>query len=765
MNKVILSLALKIFCMYSLINAQTPSTQKWVFETGDGMWSSPAIGADGTIYVGSYDDNLYAINPDGTQKWAFETGHNVKSSPAIGADGTIYIGSGDNNLYAINPDGTQKWAFKTGNLVYSSPAIGADSTIYVGSWDEKLYAIKPDGTQKWAFKTGDDIWSSPAIGTDGTIYVGSIDDNLYAINPDGTQKWAFETGHNVKSSPAIGADGTIYIGSWDNNLYAIKPDGTQKWAFETGSTVYSSPSIGADGTIYVGSYDDNLYAINPDGTQKWAFETGSTVYSSPAIGADSTIYVGSIDDNLYAINPDGTRKWAFKTGDNVGSSPAIGADGTIYVGSSDNNLYAIHSSSMGLAGSSWPKFHQNSQNTGFLRTLYIVDNTFNITFSEMEDPGIYIIKAYHFFLEDIIITDCTFDNPLFSINTPLPLTIKRGAQLVLTVQLQADSTGLYTSSLQAAYEIGGANKTKTVQTAAGIFLEDGSERTHVAHRVKKAYDECMADDPETAATQNNKGLLYRLLKRPDLAEPDLMDAVSTSLNDKFGYTGIMMNLGVVKSDQSLASEADEFYNVALADLSSNKDESTLAPQVYYNQAWEAYMNDDFTGADTSIAKTLSHVMTNDFLKAKAYVLRGAIYYQNGNTDAAIDDFNQAVLLDPDGPIGRLAQENLDALNTGVGDITAGLPQEFTLMPNYPNPFNPETMVSFGLPRDCEIKLIVYNVLGRVVRTLRKGMYKAGWHTLRWDGLDDSGRQVGTGIYLLMMNAGEFKSVQKMMLLR
>jgi outer membrane protein assembly factor BamB len=319
---------------------------KWSFTTGDAVRSSPAIGFDGTIYVGSYDNKLYAINPGGSQKWSFTAFDlpgllRIKSSPAVGADGTIYVGCDDGSLYAMNPDGSQKWSFTTFVQIESSPAIGADGTIYIGSNNGRLYAVNPDGSQKWYFTTEYMMFSSAAIAADGTIYVGSDDHKLYAINPDGSQKWSFTTGDAIWSSPAIGADGTIYVGSQDNNLYAINPDGSQKWSFTTGSYVDSSPAIGADGTIYVGSWDNNLYAINPDGSQKWSFATGDGIFSSPAIGADGTIYVGSGDKKLYAINPDGSQKWYFTTGSYVDSSPAIGADGTIYVGSFDKKLYAI----------------------------------------------------------------------------------------------------------------------------------------------------------------------------------------------------------------------------------------------------------------------------------------------------------------------------------------------------------------------------------------------------------------------------------------
>ena len=67
------------------------------------------------------------------------------SSPAIGSDGTVYVGSADNKLYAIKgKSGVKLWEFETESVVRSSPAIGPDGTVYVGSWDKKLYAIKTD---------------------------------------------------------------------------------------------------------------------------------------------------------------------------------------------------------------------------------------------------------------------------------------------------------------------------------------------------------------------------------------------------------------------------------------------------------------------------------------------------------------------------------------------------------------------------------------------------------------------------------------------
>jgi len=331
---------------YGGLNVMGPTVGKvrWTYPVGGYGEVSPTIGADGTIYIGSTDKNLYAINPDGTKKWTFTTGGAIRSSPMTGADGTIYTGSEDGCLYAINPNGTKKWAYSTGSTIeYCSAAQAPDGTVYIGAYDGKLYAINADGTLKWAFTADGALGtSSPALGYDGTVYFGTYNANFYAVNADGTQKWMITTVGEVEGSPVIASDNTIYVGFDDNKLHAFNPDGTEKWAVSAGVDIDAGPAVGPDATIYIGSCDDNMYALNPDGTIKWVFACMDEIESSPIFSADGTIYFGSYDANVYALNQDGTKRWSYATGGMIDlSSPAFGPDGTMYITSSDGKLYAF----------------------------------------------------------------------------------------------------------------------------------------------------------------------------------------------------------------------------------------------------------------------------------------------------------------------------------------------------------------------------------------------------------------------------------------
>ncbi len=344
---------------------------KWAFQTGGMIGSSPAIGADGTVYVGSYDNNLYALDGvTGTTKWTFATGFWVESSPAIGADGTVYIGSGNGNIYALDGEtGAKKWSFVV-TLGMPSLAIGADGTVCIGAGDGSVDALDgATGAWKWRFGSGMGGPSSLAIGADNTVYVGGGGDRIVCAldGATGAWKWGFGGRIGTPWSPAIGADGTVYIGG-EGVLCAVDgATGAAKWGYNFGF-MYSSPAIGADGTVYIGSAVGNVHALDgATGTSKWLFFTGSAVYSSPAISADGTVYIGSGDGRFYALDgATGTKKWSFSTAKRLRSSPAIGADGTVYIGSDDGKLYALQGSS-GLANAPWPKFRQNVQNSGRLR--------------------------------------------------------------------------------------------------------------------------------------------------------------------------------------------------------------------------------------------------------------------------------------------------------------------------------------------------------------------------------------------------------------
>ncbi len=363
------------------------SAVQWTYKASYQLYSAPAIGGDGTIYLGGNSHAFYAINRDGSEKWRFIAGNDVRSSPAIGTDGTIYVGSNDGKLYAFNPDGSQKWVFSTGSWV-GSPSIGSDGVIYVSACDENLYAVSPDGAEMWRFAiTGCDL-APPTIDVDGTVYVrsGYLDSEILALSPDGVEKWR-SLGVTYLSSAAIGADGTLYIARarsvgwlWEGTLYAVSSDGVVLWSLDVDGGTWSPPVVGADGTIYFGADNGKLYAVSPNGQEKWERLTGARITGSPAIADDGTIYVGSIDHRLYAFAPDGTKKWAMTTAGPIVAPVTIGDDGTVYLGSSERFdrhsvadysvgpetgwVYAISTTSTGLADAPWPKFGRDARKTG-----------------------------------------------------------------------------------------------------------------------------------------------------------------------------------------------------------------------------------------------------------------------------------------------------------------------------------------------------------------------------------------------------------------
>ena len=230
------SVVLVLLC--ALLSAQsTTDRRRWVFTMEQTIVQSPAVGSDGTIYIGTgvnwtgpASDGLYAIRPDGSLRFVLlcallsarsttdrrrrdlSMERTIVQSPAVGSDGTVDIGTGVNwtgpasdGLYAIRPDGSLRWKRNLGRAVHSSVALDREDNLYFlagnadnpDRMDAAVLSYDSSGNPRW---TSEAIgWMvpvpftgfTPAIASDGSVYAcGRY--SLFALNKDGTRKWRFD---------------------------------------------------------------------------------------------------------------------------------------------------------------------------------------------------------------------------------------------------------------------------------------------------------------------------------------------------------------------------------------------------------------------------------------------------------------------------------------------------------------------------------------------------------------------------------------------
>ncbi|MEI6634224.1 MAG: PQQ-binding-like beta-propeller repeat protein [Chlamydiota bacterium] len=188
-------------------------TLKWSYLTGGPVASSPTVTSGWRCYVGSYDGRFYALGPDGSFLWSYRTAavdFGIYSSAALGTDGSVCFGAKDNYFYSLTSNGSFLWSYATGQDVYSSPALDSTGGVYVGSNDNVLYAFSSHGTLLWSYLTGDEIHSSPALMGDGKVCAGSGDNVLYCIGQVPTPTPTPLVDVVVSSnSPAIGERFTV----------------------------------------------------------------------------------------------------------------------------------------------------------------------------------------------------------------------------------------------------------------------------------------------------------------------------------------------------------------------------------------------------------------------------------------------------------------------------------------------------------------------------------------------------------------------------
>ncbi|MGH9676441.1 MAG: PQQ-binding-like beta-propeller repeat protein, partial [Candidatus Acidiferrum sp.] len=235
---------------------------KWDYKAAP-FKASPSVHGNG-VYIGDGDGKFHCLDKaTGAKRWIFETAAEITAGANFFGD-LILVGSYDETLYCLTPEGKTKWAFKTQGPFNGSPAVTAGRTFVAGC-DSNAHVIDIEkGTEQAAIDLGSQSGATAAVDGD-FLYVGTMGSQVQAIDwKKGAVAWTFQPAKRAQpfySSAAVTSD-LVIIGSRDKRIYALnRKDGTERWSFATRGRVDSSPVV-VGNRVFCGSLDGNLYVID-----------------------------------------------------------------------------------------------------------------------------------------------------------------------------------------------------------------------------------------------------------------------------------------------------------------------------------------------------------------------------------------------------------------------------------------------------------------------------------------------------------------------
>jgi eukaryotic-like serine/threonine-protein kinase len=308
---------------------------KWQTKVSS-TWLMPPILAAGTLYTGSGDGVIYALDAQSGQEiWSREGFGQLENSGAVAGD-LLIIGGYDKRVRALNRHtGKELWSFDTVSFVQASPLIVNEQT-YIAT-DHAMYALDlASGELQWEAATGqEDAYMGPPAYDDGVIYTTGGKHLLALEATNGEELWRIQRDQPF-TALAI-ANQMIYVGNFDGSFYAYdRKTGAERWNFQGGGIFWGGPAIEGD-IVYAGN-DDMVYALHAQtGEERWHFQMAGQGVSDIMI-SDGVLYVSDSSHefprgprHLYALDAQsGQEIWAFEEIATFLPTPALGED-AIYV--------------------------------------------------------------------------------------------------------------------------------------------------------------------------------------------------------------------------------------------------------------------------------------------------------------------------------------------------------------------------------------------------------------------------------------------------
>jgi outer membrane protein assembly factor BamB len=572
--------------------------------------------------------------------------------------------------------------------------------------------------------------------------------------------WRFMTGSQVYATPFI-HEGVMYIGSVDSVFYALDAaTGAEKWRFKSGDQIYSTAAL-HEGTLCFES-GNYLYGIDLQGGLRWKTRLSEApvvernddwddFHSSPKI-VDGIAYIGSENGEVFGIEvATGNQVLHCQAPDDrstVETTPAV-YNGKIYVGTWNGVLHVF------------------DRTTG--ERLWFYDTRLDGTYSWVNliqwEPVIYDGKVHfagrHTYL---IALDAETGEKKWMYRDPAALWAMGGPSLYDGVFYLGSSNQSYVIAIDAANGtqkwVGGVDgRVYGRPLAAGDYVFAGTGwETHETRGGLWVLNKA------TGAALNRLDCGGQVHSSPVLWDGKLYFGCAS------GYVYAIDPLVLAAQPMPRTGFADP-ATVQLGDIPSDSGVVEV-PIQFVNLG---------AGPDSV---TLSMTMGSVLVRANAVVLSETRFGIGPGETKTV-----TARIDPSGVrqtrysflVNFNSRNNLTA-NTGmktylfrivgpsaVESEGGSIPAAFELYANYPNPFNPETAISFTLPKKAPVRLEVIDSRGGRVRTLKAGTIEAGVHSVRWDGMDDAGRPAGSGLYVCRVSVlgddGPAVRARKMTLLR
>ncbi len=204
----------------------------WTFAAKQPLWSQPVLVRD-VLVVSSMDHNVYGLNAQsGEELWSLDAEGAIVSSPTVGEDGIVYVGTLNQKVLAINgANGRSSWSYETPGWVWGSPTF-FDGQVFVGDLDGTVVALNASNGQKiWSVDTDGAITGTPLVINDH-IYVINENGQVISFALDGTIEWTKNIEAALYGSPIAAGDLLLIgVGSPASVVTALDYDGNTKWTF------------------------------------------------------------------------------------------------------------------------------------------------------------------------------------------------------------------------------------------------------------------------------------------------------------------------------------------------------------------------------------------------------------------------------------------------------------------------------------------------------------------------------------------------------